>query len=93
MANVMTPTDQFPTAARLLRCCKTRRYFNGDGWTDDPSQAQVFPDEMDATRACVTHHLHDVELVLRTPITGVELLSTPVSLNPAGLLPRPSQGL
>ncbi len=69
---------QFPSAARVLRCRNSKRYFNGDGWTDDPSDAQVFPDEIDAARACVTHNLRDVELVLRTHLTGIELFSTPV---------------
>ncbi len=78
MAISTDKTTQFPTAARLLRCRRTKRYFNGDGWTDDPSQAQVFPDEIEATRACVTQNLRDVELVLRTYVTGVELFSTPV---------------
>jgi hypothetical protein len=78
MAVAIDKTTQFPTAARLLRCRKSPRYFNGNGWTDDPSQAQTFPDEIDAARACITHNLHDVELVLRTPITGTELFSTPV---------------
>ncbi len=67
-----------PGAQRLLRCRKTHRYFNGDGWTADPSQAQVFPDEIDAARACVIHKLHNVELVLRTQFTGLEIFSTPV---------------
>ncbi len=76
MANSATPSDQFPRAARPLRCCKTKRYFDGDGWTEDPSQAQVFRDEIGAARACVTHSLHEVELVLRTHPTGVEIFST-----------------
>ncbi len=78
MAISSDKTTQFPAAARLLRCQKTKRYYTGYRWSDDPSQAQVFPDEIDAARACVTHNLHEVELVLRTRVTGVELFSTPV---------------
>ncbi len=76
MASTVTPTDQFPAAARLLRCRTTHRYFNGQDWTPDPSQAQIFPDEFDAARACLAHDLHDVELVLRNQLTGAEIFST-----------------
>lgn len=78
MSHIPSPTAQFPTPARVLRCCKTKRYFTGGGWSEHPSEAQAFSDEIDAARACVTHDLHDIELVLRTELTGVELFSTPV---------------
>jgi hypothetical protein len=75
MANM---NDLFPNAQRFLRCRKSHRYFTGNGWTDDSSLAQAFPYGVDAARACVTYNLHDVELVLRTQHTGVELFTTPV---------------
>ncbi len=68
----------FPHAVRMLRCRRTRRYFTGHGWSDDPADAASFLDEVDAARACVDHDLHKVELVLRTQFSGVELFSTPV---------------
>ncbi len=68
----------FPHAARLLRCRKTHRYFTGRGWSGDPSQAQAFNSLRDAATACVSHNLRDVELVLRTRVTGTELFSTPI---------------
>ena len=71
-------TTQFPTAARLIRCRNTKRYYNESGWSDDPAQAYVFPNETEAARACVVHDLHDVELVLRSTLTGGEIISTPV---------------
>ncbi len=70
--------DQFPEAVRLLRCRRTGRYFNGDGWSEDPDNAQPFSDEVDAARACVTHNLRQVELVLRTKISHTEIFSTPM---------------
>ncbi len=70
--------DQFPQAVRLLRCARTGRYFNGNGWSDSPDRALPFPNEIDATRACVTHNLHQVELVLLTKVSGTELFSTPI---------------
>ncbi len=74
-----TPNDTFfPHAQKLLRCLKTHRYFTGGGWTEDPGKAIAFPDGIDAARACVTHNLHDVELVLRSHVTGTELFRTHV---------------
>jgi hypothetical protein len=78
----MTWDDQEITAVlqaeRLLRCWTSGLYFMDYGWTNDPSRAQKFPDELQAARACVVHNLHDVELVLRDPETGAELFSTVV---------------
>ncbi len=68
----------FPHAARLLRDRNTHCYFTGHGWSQDPSQAQVFNTIVDAATACVSHNLHDVDLVLRTPLTGTELFSTAI---------------
>jgi hypothetical protein len=69
-------TDLFLNVQRFLRCRKSHRYFTGNGWTDDPSLAQAFPEELEAARACVTHNLRDVELVLCTHSTGTELFTT-----------------
>ncbi len=63
---------------RLLRCRKTRRYFNGVNWTADVAQAWRFPSQFDAIRACIEHRLTEVDLVLRTPEGGADLFSTAV---------------
>ena len=78
MANTTDQVVDFLHAQRLLRCRKSQRYFTGAGWTDDPTQAENFPDDLHAARACVSHDLHDVELVLRTQSTGTELFCTAV---------------
>ncbi len=52
---------------RVIRCLRTGRYFTGLDWTADLSQAQTFPDEVQAVRACVRHGLQNVELVVRVP--------------------------
>ena len=64
--------------ARLLRCRKTQRYFTGKGWSEDPTRAEVFAEQFDAVRACVTHKLDNIEMVLRVSGTKVELFSTAV---------------
>lgn len=46
---------------------RTGRYFTGLDWTSDPNQAQRYPDEVQAMRACVRHGLKNVELVVRVP--------------------------
>jgi len=68
---------EFPVA-RLLRCRKTQRYFTGRGWSDDPTQAEMFADQIDAVRACLTHNLENVELVLRANGSQVDLFCTSV---------------
>ncbi len=65
-------------ADRLVRCARTRRYFSGEGWTEDATQAARFGDVIEAVRACVENGLHDVELVLRLPGAKTELFSTPI---------------
>jgi hypothetical protein len=61
---------------RLLRCRKTRRYFSGEGWTSELTQAKNFPSQFDAIRACLEHRLLDVDLVLRAPGAEFDLFST-----------------
>jgi hypothetical protein len=62
--------------ARLLRCRKTHRYFTGEGWSDDPAQAEVFCDQIDAVQACISHNLENIEMVLRVNGSQVELFCT-----------------
>ncbi len=78
MAHTTDTSAVFPSAARVLRCRKSHRYFTGEGWTTDPDDAQIFIDDLDAARACVANDLHDVELVLRAKVSGTEFFSTPV---------------
>ena len=78
MAHTPDASAYLADATRLLRCRRTYRYFTGRGWTHDPGQAQTFDDNLEAARACVTHNLHNIELVLCARLTGVELFSTPV---------------
>jgi hypothetical protein len=68
----------FPNAIRVLRCRLSRRYFTGRDWSHDPSDAEAYGNEMEVARACVSHNLREVELVLRSPITGAEFFSTKV---------------
>jgi hypothetical protein len=64
--------------ARLLRCRETQRYFTGQGWSEDPTRAEVFDDPLDAVRACLSHDLQNIEMVLRVGGTQVDLFSTTV---------------
>ena len=63
---------------RLLRCRNTRRYFTGEGWSEDPEFAQLFPYEFGAVRACVSNQLDNVELVLRVGGSQTDIFCTQV---------------
>ena len=63
---------------RFIRCRKTLRYFNGEGWTLDPKGARSFAHVIDAARVCVDRGLIDVELVLHLSEAHSELFSTPI---------------
>jgi hypothetical protein len=64
--------------ARLIRCRQTQRYFTGQGWSEDPARAEVFDDPLDAVRACLSHDLQNIEMVLRVNGSQVDLFSTTV---------------
>ena len=78
MAALFRDEIQEQTICRLIRCVNTGRYFTGDDWSGDPSQAKVFRDEVDAVRACVEHDLTGVELVLRAPGSHADLFTTSI---------------
>ncbi len=71
-------TAQASHATRVLRCRKTQRYFTGHSWSDDSSQALIFPDQIDAIRVCVSNSLFDVDLVLRADARGADFFSTSI---------------
>ncbi len=68
------------SAVRVLRRHGTQQYFTGEGWTENPANAQAFPNDQDAVRACVAHGLQHMELVLRMPGGGPELSATPITM-------------
>jgi len=63
---------------RFIRCRKTLRYFNGEGWTLDPKRARSFAHVIDAARVCADKGLVNVELVLQLSEAHAELFSTPI---------------
>lgn len=77
LARIGSLREMFPTATRVLRCAKTRRYFAGAGWTASPASALSFANEFAAVRACVAHQLRNVELVLLAD-SDTEVFSAPV---------------
>ncbi len=86
MEDSSIPTERRVGFPRLLRCMKTSRYYTEGGWTHDPMQAQLFPDDVSAIRRSVDRDLHYVELVIRSDDT--EIFSAP---NPVSRLPHPSR--
>jgi hypothetical protein len=67
--------DNKQVICRMIRCKKTRRYFTGDGWTHNASQAKTFAEQIDAVEACIQHELVDIELVLGPAGTETELFT------------------
>lgn len=63
---------------RLIRCRKTHRYYNGEGWTSDPRAAKSFAHVIDAARVCADKQLENVDLVLQLAEAKTELFSTPM---------------
>ncbi len=78
MSQIVNRATTETAIVRLLRCQKTRRYFTGKGWTEDPKQAKQFTDEFQAAGTCIYHDLHDVELVLRASGGDTDLFTTPI---------------
>jgi hypothetical protein len=65
--------------SRVLRCRRTGRYFTGEGWTESPVHAQPFPNDEEAMRACASHDLRDIDLVLYVPSEKKVLRATALS--------------
>jgi len=63
---------------RLLRRCATQEYFKGDGWTNNPDEAQAFSDIVEAAEICARHQLSGVELTLRYSGVATDVFCTPM---------------
>ncbi len=50
---------------RLLRHRRSRAFFQNGSWTEDPQAATNFPSVEEVARACITHQLSEMELVLQ----------------------------
>jgi hypothetical protein len=50
---------------RLLRKKDTEQYATDDAWTNNPDDAKIFSDVVEAAEECARRGLHDVELTLR----------------------------
>ncbi len=75
MATMLKPAGLERYVILLLRCRRTRRYFKDGEWTEDPSDATSVAAESDAVRACVVNNLRNVELVLSTPGSYLDILT------------------
>ena len=76
MANLWNDSFQEQPVKRLLRRKDTKQYFNGDGWTDDPAQAQTFSDVLEAASTCSRFKLTNVELALRVEPGACDVFCT-----------------
>ncbi len=76
MANARKSSFQEQAVKRLLRHKDTAQYFSGDGWTEDPSQAQTFCDVVEAAATCNRFKLTNVELALRVEPGACDVFCT-----------------
>ena len=76
MANVWNENLQEQTVKRLLRRIDTAEYFNGDGWTENPAEAQIFCDALEAASTCARLKLTNVELALRVESGACDVFCT-----------------
>ena len=61
---------------RVLRRKDTAEYFNGDGWTANPTEAKTFCDVVEAAQACTQFKLTNVELALRVETSTCDVFCT-----------------
>jgi hypothetical protein len=78
MARTIDGIERGFPVIRVLRCRMTHRYFTGDGWCENPEHAETFPDQIGAARACASHKLENIELVLRVEGSQTDLFCTPM---------------
>jgi hypothetical protein len=64
----------------MIRCISSGKYFHDGSWTQDPSQAEHFPDAGKAIEACLRHRFTDVELVIQLNSEAAGVFDTRVRL-------------
>jgi len=79
MAITSNGSFQEQAVKRLLRHKDTAKYFNGDGWTEDPAQAETLFDVLEAAATCKRFKLTNVELALRVEPGACDVFCTPMS--------------
>jgi len=71
-------TQESNSVTRILRERTSRRYFKGDGWTNDPAEAKTFSDVVEAAEICVQYGLNDVELAVRLHAGACDVFCTTI---------------
>lgn len=74
---LMTENTTHPNdVRRLLRKKSTGQFATGSAWTNNPEDAKVFNDVLEAARECARRDLHDVELTLRVDAYSCDFFCT-----------------
>jgi hypothetical protein len=60
---------------RVLRRRNSQEYFTGNGWTNNPDEARVFADSLEAAQLCANCGLVDMEIALRIVGASSDLFS------------------
>jgi hypothetical protein len=60
---------------RVIRRRNSQEYFAGPGWTNNPDEARVFADSLEAAQVCAAYGLVGMEIALRLTGANVDLFS------------------
>jgi len=69
-------TNQSNGVSRLLRKNNTEQYATDNDWTNNPDEAKLFSDVLEAAAECARRGLHDVELTLRVETHACDFFCT-----------------
>jgi hypothetical protein len=61
---------------RLLRKKNTEQFATENPWTNDPDDAKVFTDILEAAQECARRDLHNVEVTLRVDAHACDFFCT-----------------
>ena len=60
----------------MVRKKNTDQYVTDKAWTNNPDDAKVFADILEAAQECARRELHDVELALRVDAHACDFFCT-----------------
>lgn len=74
--NRLKSDKQPPKVKRLLRRKNSGEFFRREGWTENPEEAEIYVDALEAAQTCARHGLNDVELTLRIEARACDIFCT-----------------
>ncbi len=78
MAKMLDDAFENKEIRRLVRSQNTQKYFQDNGWTDNPEEAKNFADVVEVAEVCARQGLSEVELALRMRAGAFDVFCTPL---------------